>query len=41
MWLRHGIDGWASSIYVKYPFALEVVVIGDQMTYFKTALLQF
>ena len=29
------IDSWASSIHDEHPFALEVVVIGDQLTYLK------
>ena len=27
------IDIWASSIHAEHSFALEVVVIGDQLTY--------
>ena len=32
---------WVSSIHAEHSFALEVVIIGDQLTYFEVALLQF
>ena len=40
MWLRHVIDSWASSIHVEHFFALEVVVINNQLTYLEVILLQ-
>ena len=33
------IDSWALSIYDEHLFALKVIVIGDQLTYFEVALL--
>ena len=32
---------WVASIHTKYPLVLEVVVIGDQLTYLEVAFLQF
>ena len=29
------INSWASSIHAEYPFALEVIMIGDQLIYFE------
>ena len=34
-------DSWASSIHTEHFFALEVIVIGDQLTYLEVTLLQF
>ena len=31
------IDSWASFIHTEHPFAFEVIVIGDQLTYLETA----
>ena len=39
MWSLHVIDNWASSIHAEHPFALKVIVIGDQLTYLEVALL--
>ena len=35
------IDSWASSIHDEHPFALAVIVIGDQLTYLNVAFLHW
>ena len=34
------IDSWVSSIHSEHPFALEVVVIGDQLLHLEVVFLQ-